>query len=53
VTEKRIVVNYPRVKELSPTRNATRAEVAAMIYQALVSAGQVPNIASPYIVIAN
>jgi len=53
VTEKRVVVNYPRVKELSPTRNATRAEVAAMIYQALVSAGQVPNIASPYIVIAN
>jgi hypothetical protein len=49
-TEKRIVVNYPNVDTLNPNRSATRAEVAAFIYQALVSAGQTASIASPYIV---
>lgn len=52
-TEKSIVVNYPTVRALNPTRNATRAEVAAFIYQALVSAGQVTAINSPYIVALN
>lgn len=52
-TEKSIVVNYPTVSALNPTRNATRAEVAAFIYQALVSAGQVAAINSPYIVALN
>jgi hypothetical protein len=52
-TEKSIVVNYPTVSSLNPTRNATRAEVAAFIYQALVSAGQVAAINSPYIVALN
>lgn len=52
-TEKSIVVNYPTVSALNPTRNATRAEVAAFIYQALVSAGQVTAINSPYIVALN
>ncbi len=52
-TERQIVVNYPRVKELSPNREATRAEVAAFVYQALVNAGQVPNIPSPYVVVVN
>ncbi|WP_416674521.1 S-layer homology domain-containing protein [Egbenema bharatensis] len=49
-TERQIVVNYPDVSTLNPNRPATRAEVAAFIYQALVSAGQVAAIQSPYIV---
>lgn len=49
-TEKRIVVNYPNVQILNSNRPATRAEVAAFIYQALVSAGQTAGISSPYIV---
>lgn len=49
-TEKSMVVNYPVLKNLNPQRNATRAEVAAFIYQALVAQGQAPEIASAYIV---
>lgn len=49
-TEKRIAVNYPNVQYLNPGKNATRAEVAAFIYQALVSSGEVAAINSPYIV---
>lgn len=49
-TERRIVVNYPDTKELNPNQRATRAEVAAFIYQALVSTGQVAAVSSPYIV---
>jgi hypothetical protein len=49
-TERRIVVNYPDTRFLNPNQVATRAEVAAFIYQALVSQGQVAAIASPYIV---
>jgi hypothetical protein len=49
-TERRVVVNYPDVRLLNPNRVATRAEVAASIYQALVSLGQVAAIPSPYIV---
>ena len=49
-TEKGIVVNYPNLKSLNPVRNATRAEVAAFIYQALVSSGDATAINSPYIV---
>ncbi|MBD1850264.1 S-layer homology domain-containing protein [Leptolyngbya sp. FACHB-711] len=49
-TEKKIVVNYPDVRALNPNRSATRAEVAAFIYQALVSSGQVSAIQSPYVV---
>ena len=48
--ERRIVVNYPDVQLLNPNQVATRAEVAAFIYQALVSTGQVAAIQSPYIV---
>ena len=43
-TEQRLVVNYPDVALLNPERVATRAEVAAFIYQALVSAGKVPQL---------
>ncbi|MBW4577411.1 MAG: S-layer homology domain-containing protein [Aphanothece sp. CMT-3BRIN-NPC111] len=49
-TEKGLVVNYPNVRSLNPTRNATRAEVAAFIYQALVNQGQAAAINSPYVV---
>ncbi len=49
-TEKQIVVNYPNVNFLNPQQTATRAQVAAFIYQALVSTGQVAAINSPYIV---
>jgi hypothetical protein len=53
VTERRMVVDYPRVNELNPGRTATRAEVAAFVYQALVDAGQLPVIPSPYVVVIN
>ena len=49
-TENRMVVNYPNLKLLSPNQPATRAEVAAFIYQALVRSGQLKAIPSPYIV---
>lgn len=49
-TQRQTVVNYPNVKFLNPTRTATRADVAAFIYQALVSSGQVAAIDSPYVV---
>ena len=49
-TQQKIVVNYPDPKQLAPTREATRAEVAAMVYQALVAINRTTNINSPYIV---
>lgn len=49
-TMNRIVVNYPSLKTLNPVRNATRAEVAAFIYQALVKEGAAQAISSAYIV---
>ena len=49
-TESGLVVNYPDAKLLNPNRPATRAEVAALIYQALVQTGKVEPIQSQYIV---
>lgn len=49
-TQRQMVVNYPTVRQLNPNRNATRAEVAAFIYQALVDADQAQSINSPYLV---
>ncbi|MEQ9484895.1 S-layer homology domain-containing protein [Coleofasciculus sp. F4-SAH-05] len=54
-TVNQMVVNYPNVAFLNPNQTATRADVAAFIYQALVSQGQLPQIppttvASRYIV---
>lgn len=46
----RLVLNYPDLKMLEPRRNATRAEVAAFVYQTLVSRGLSPVIQSQYIV---
>ncbi|NJR19648.1 MAG: S-layer homology domain-containing protein [Calothrix sp. CSU_2_0] len=52
-TENQIVVNYPNLKFLNPDRVATRAQVAAFIYQALVSTNQASAINSPFIVAIN
>jgi parallel beta-helix repeat protein len=49
-TTKLLVVNYPNAKQLNPNREATRAEVAAFVYQALVSSGQFQAVPSPYLV---
>jgi len=51
-TKKEIVVSYPDTKQLDPTKDATRAEVAAMVYQTLVDANQVSEVNSDYIVSA-
>lgn len=45
-TENRLVVNYPNVDTLQPQRTATRADVAAFIYQALVAQGRMPALQS-------
>ncbi|BAZ07323.1 DUF1565 domain-containing protein [Calothrix sp. NIES-3974] len=49
-TSRSIVVNFPSVRQLNPRRPATRAEVAAFVYQAMVNAGSAPAISSPFIV---
>jgi hypothetical protein len=45
-----LVVSHPDLKSLNPNQNATRAEVAAMTYQALVQSGRAESFPSPYIV---
>lgn len=49
-TQQNIVVNYPNTKVLNPNKAATRAEIAALVHQALVSQGQLEPIANQYIV---
>ncbi len=49
-TARRLVVNYPTVKQLNPNRQATRADIAAFVYQAMVNAGRAQVIPSPYLV---
>lgn len=49
-TQSEMVVNYPDLDRFDPNRSATRAEVAAFVYQALVNSGQAEAIPSPYIV---
>lgn len=49
-TQRQLVVNYPTPNQLNPNRPATRAEVAAFVYQALVNAGRAEAIQSPYLV---
>ncbi|MGP1371578.1 MAG: S-layer homology domain-containing protein [Almyronema sp.] len=46
VTEAQIVVNYPDVGLLRPSQLATRAEVAAFVYQALVATDRAPALAA-------
>jgi len=50
-TDHKIVVNYPDTKVLAPFKEATRAEVTAMVYQALVAIGRAQSIDSSYIVL--
>lgn len=44
-TENAMVVSYPDVNRLEPQDVATRADVAAFIYQALVAQGRLPELA--------
>lgn len=48
-TQQKIIVNYPDAKLLAPSRSATLAEVAAMVYQALVAIGRTSAIKSVYV----
>ncbi|MBN4007074.1 S-layer homology domain-containing protein [Nostoc sp. LPT] len=45
-----LVVNYPNPQVLNPNKVASRAQVAAMIHQALVKRGKLAAITSPNIV---
>jgi hypothetical protein len=45
-TVNQLVVNYPDVASLNPNQVATRADVAAFIYQALVKEGTLPQLAA-------
>ena len=49
-TQSNIVVNHPNVDLLNPNESATRAEVAAMIYQTLAAQGRVDTIEGEYAV---
>jgi len=49
-TVRQLVINYPTTKQLNPNRQATRAEVAAFVYQALVNTGRAQPIPSSYLV---
>lgn len=49
-TEKGLVVNHPQTELLNPEQPATRAEVAAMIYQGLVETGKAEAVTSPHII---
>lgn len=49
-TESGLVVNHPNTEVLNPNENATRAEVAAFLYQALVNRGEAERIESEYII---
>ncbi|MDZ8052647.1 MAG: S-layer homology domain-containing protein [Aulosira sp. ZfuVER01] len=42
--ESNLIVNYPNVQILNPNQIATRADVAAFIYQALVKNGTAPEL---------
>jgi hypothetical protein len=49
-TQSKIVVNYPNLDSLNPNQPATRAEVAAMIYQTLAAQGRIDEIPGEYVV---
>ncbi|NJM96383.1 MAG: S-layer homology domain-containing protein [Phormidesmis sp. RL_2_1] len=49
-TASSFVVNYPNLEQLNPNKPTTRAELAVMIYQALVKEGAVEPMASDYVV---
>ncbi|WP_026736304.1 fasciclin domain-containing protein [Fischerella sp. PCC 9605] len=45
-TQANIVVNYPNIRTLNPLQNLTRAEAAALLYQALVRQGKLEPLAN-------
>jgi uncharacterized surface protein with fasciclin (FAS1) repeats len=45
-TEANLVVNYPNVRVLNPQQTLTRAEAAALLYQALVRQGRLEPVAN-------
>ncbi|HLO50067.1 MAG TPA: S-layer homology domain-containing protein [Kamptonema sp.] len=49
-TQANLVVNYPKRELLNPNQPATRADVAAMVYQALVKLDKAKPLNSDYIV---
>lgn len=49
-TEAGLVVNYPNRQRLEPNKPLTRAEAAALTYQAMVKASKAPLISSDYVV---
>jgi hypothetical protein len=49
-TERGLAVNYPNIRFLNPNREATRAEVAAFICQALASSGKASPVPPQYVV---
>lgn len=49
-TQAGIVVNYPNKDALKPNQDATRAEIAALIYQARVKQGKAQNVNGKYVV---
>lgn len=50
VAENALIINYPNRDQLRPTATATRAEIVAMLHQALVNQGELPPVASDYAV---
>jgi hypothetical protein len=49
-TQNGLVVAYPDIETLNLSATVTRAEVAAYVYQALVSRGEMVAISSPYVI---
>lgn len=49
-TQSQLVVNYPNLDRLQPNQPATRAEVAAMLHQALAAQGRIEEIDGEYVV---
>ncbi|WP_052050719.1 S-layer homology domain-containing protein [Leptolyngbya sp. KIOST-1] len=45
-----LLVNYPARDQIKPAQAATRAEIVAMIHQALVQRGELPTVESEYTV---
>ncbi|MBD2535619.1 S-layer homology domain-containing protein, partial [Nostoc flagelliforme FACHB-838] len=44
-TKANIVVNYPNIKVLNPSKPATKGEITALVYQTLVYQGKIEPIA--------
>lgn len=49
-TQAGLISNYPDVNQLEPSQPATRADIAAMVYQGLVQTGQADPVESEYVV---